>query len=221
MLLAFDTTAGACSAALWADGAIVAHRCAPMERGHAEALVPMIVAVLADAAWSARDLDAVGVTVGPGAFTGMRIGLSAARGIALAAGIPALGVTSLEALAHGTTPDERAGRVVLAAIDTKRGDLYVQAFDDALAPLTGPAVATPEAALAAAGGRPVLVAGDGALAGADRAAAPPWPDARVVAALAAERMPAQGAAPPPSPRPLYLREPEARLPEPPGRPSPA
>lgn len=212
MLLAFDTTAGACSAALWADGGAVAHRCEPMARGHAEALVPMIVAVLGEAGCAARDLDAIGVTVGPGAFTGLRIGLSAARGMALAVGVPALGVTSLEALAHGATPEERAGRTVLAAIDTKRGDLYVQAFDESLAPITGPSVASPEAALAAAGDS-VLVVGDGVIGGCARGAADPWPDARVVAALAAGRLPDRGAGPPP-PRALYLREPEARLPEP-------
>jgi len=211
-LMAVDTAAGACSVALWRDGEVVAHRCEPMARGHAEAVVPMMQAALSEARWAVASLDAVGVTVGPGAFTGLRIGLSAARGVALAANIPAVGVGSLEALAHGTVAEERGGRVVAAVLDTKRGDLYAQLFEADLTPITGPSVATAEAVLARMEGREILSVGDGTVPGAVPSVAPPWPDARVVAALAARRL-AEEPAPEP-PRPLYLREPEARLPEP-------
>ncbi len=210
--MALDTTAGACSVALWRDGEVVAHRCEPMARGHAEALVPMMQAVLAETGWTVASLDAVGVTVGPGAFTGLRIGLSAARGVALAASIPAVGVGSLEALAHGTGAAERVGRVVAAVLDTKRGDLYAQLFESDLTPITRPSVATAEAVRARLADRDVLSVGDGAVPGAVPASAPPWPDAEAVAALAARRL-AEDPTPGP-PRPLYLREPEARLPEP-------
>ena len=91
-VLGIDTSAAACSAALWRDGAVIAREHAAMARGHAESLMPMVERVMRGAAY--ESLDAVAVTAGPGAFTGLRIGLAAARGIALAAGIPAIGVSA-------------------------------------------------------------------------------------------------------------------------------
>ena len=227
-ILAFDTTAARCAVALWRDGAVLAERCEPMERGHAEALVPMILDTLADAGAGFDDLDAVAATTGPGAFTGIRIGLGAARGIALAAGIPAIGVDAFAAIAAAIRPAAARGRPLIVAIDTKRGDFYARRFT-AEAPDakegTGWRADGDPAALAAAGvaalaGGPVHLAGDGARAAADalRAAGldatvaeetePPAP--KRLAAIAAARL-ASGA-PIEPPRPLYLREPEARLP---------
>src|SRR5215470_1069032 len=94
IILAFDCSGAACSAALWRRGALAAHRYRTMTRGHAEALMPMLAETVAQAGETFHALTAVAVTVGPGAFTGIRIGLAAARGIGLAATIPVVGVTT-------------------------------------------------------------------------------------------------------------------------------
>jgi tRNA threonylcarbamoyladenosine biosynthesis protein TsaB len=230
ILLAIDTATDACSATLWADGAVAAHRSAAMARGHAEALMPMVVEVIGAAELNFADLTGVAVTVGPGAFTGLRIGLSAARGIGLAAGIPVLGATTLEVVARAVPAAERApdrhGANVVAAIESKRADLYVQAFGPDLAPLGAPASVMPEALAAALPGGPLVLAGDGAARAAAALDAAqvgpgritlstsgPHPDTRVLAALAAGRL-ADAARPEdmPAPEPLYLRPPDAKLP---------
>lgn len=218
-LLGIDTAAGTCSVALWTDGAILA-RSEEIERGHAERLMPMLVALLADAGVGFADLDAVAVSVGPGAFTGLRIGLAAARGIALAAGLPCFGTTTLEAIADDVGERRRAGAVpaglpLLVGLDTKRRDLYGQAFDAAGVPLGPPQVGGADmiAALLCADGER-LVAGDGAAAlvaadatGGGRAIVLSecrYPTAAAVARLAARRW-MQGERPLRPPSPLYLR----------------
>lgn len=218
-ILGIDTSAAACSAALWRDGTVMAAARQAMARGHAEALMPMVERVLASAGLGYRDLAAVAVVAGPGAFTGLRIGLAAARGIALAAGIPAVGVSAFAAIAAGIPAASRAGRAVAIAIDTKRGDVYLQCFDARLEPVAAGrvvAMADIEAALPAG---PVYVAGDGTpllrpvLAEAGRDAVfdsdPAPPDAGVVAALGAAQLAAAHGARMPSPEPIYLRAPEA------------
>ncbi len=100
-ILALDSATGACSVALWHDGAILARRFAVMDRGQSEVLIPMVREVLAEAGADFPSIDVFGVTVGPGAFTGLRIGLAAARGMALASGRPLVGVSTFEAVAHG------------------------------------------------------------------------------------------------------------------------
>jgi tRNA threonylcarbamoyladenosine biosynthesis protein TsaB len=223
-LLAIDTATDACSVAVLADGVIAAHRSVLMARGHAEALMPMVVETLEAAGLGFADLGAVGVTVGPGAFTGLRIGLSAARGIGLAAGIPVLGATTLEVVAHAVPEEERAGASVAAVIESKRTDLYVQAFGPDLAPLGEPASVMPEALAASLPGGRLVLAGDGAARAADTlsddaerislSAMGPHPDARVLTTLIAARLAELGGsvddlAPP---EPLYLRPPDAKRP---------
>ncbi|NQV84124.1 MAG: tRNA (adenosine(37)-N6)-threonylcarbamoyltransferase complex dimerization subunit type 1 TsaB [Rhodospirillales bacterium] len=232
-VLAFDSATSACSAALWRDGDIMAHRFEPMVRGHGERLMGMISAVLADSGAGFADLDLLAVTCGPGGFTGLRIGLAAARGLALAGGLPCIGVSTMEAIAAGTLKSEREDGCVMAAIDSKRGDIYAQVFSGP-DPL-GEAEAVPpenladflgarKAAKNDPGGRVVVVgdAMDRAIAslcggGVDAVAstAPPLPDARTVAAMAAARwshdMPVE------SLRPLYLRSPDAKAPKDGGR----
>src|SRR3954469_5612836 len=100
-ILALDTAGAACSVAVLRGVVVAASRSEPMARGHSEALMPMIRAAMRDAALEFDALDLIAATVGPGAFTGIRIGLAAARGLALAAGKPAVGVTSFEAVAEG------------------------------------------------------------------------------------------------------------------------
>src|SRR3974390_3845695 len=100
-VLAIDTAVEACAAAVLDTerGAIIAHESPEMVRGHAEALIPLIARVLDRAALRFATLDRIAVTVGPGSFTGLRVGVSAARGIALAARRPAVGITTLAAFA--------------------------------------------------------------------------------------------------------------------------
>ncbi|MEE8444838.1 MAG: tRNA (adenosine(37)-N6)-threonylcarbamoyltransferase complex dimerization subunit type 1 TsaB, partial [Alphaproteobacteria bacterium] len=164
-LLAFDTAAGACSAALWADGRILAQESAEMARGHAERLMPMIASVMDRAGLAFGDLDAYAVTVGPGAFTGLRVGLAAARGLALAGDRPVLGVGTLEALAAAVPEAERRDRRILAALDSKRDDVFFQLFTPDLTPVGAPEVGTVDEAAAALGAgpaAPAIIVGDGA-----------------------------------------------------------
>lgn len=219
-ILAIDTAAGACSAAVW-DGGRVHQRLLEMSRGHAEALLPLVLATLADAGRSFADLDLLAVTIGPGAFTGLRIGLAAARGLALATGLPCIGVTTLEAVAAAVPASETAGRPLLVALDSKRGDVYAQAFIDGekaseavvvapagLARLLAAVPVLPAGPLAVAGDAAAMVLPALAAAGIAAAAAsgPGYPLAAHVAAIAAGRTPA-GGAPLPPPSPLYLRPP--------------
>lgn len=229
-ILAMDSATSACSAAVWCDGAIQAHRFQAMERGQSEALIPMVIETVADAGLGFADLDLIAVTMGPGAFTGVRIGLAAARGLALAGGLPMVGVTTLEAVARGVPADERRGRRLVVVIDGKRRDFYGQCFGAGLEALGPPSAVMPEDASDFLAPGPVLVAGDGAdrlraaLAGRRTGAAdgdhirfsqaPGHPDAVQVAAIAAERG-AKGAQEPV--RPLYLRPPDATLPRGGGR----
>ncbi len=211
--LALDCATACCSVALLSDGVIAAAQVATMARGHAEALMPMVEMVLSDAGAAYCDLDLLAVTVGPGAFTGLRIGLAAARGIALAAKLPIVGVTTLEALAYQGAASEPATTTVMAVLDTKRGDFYAQIFGADGAPLCEPQVATGDVLCGLVSVGPVLVAGDGAEAASDylRAAgiaarvavAARHPDAATVAMIAQGRW--QPGTTPTTPAPLYLR----------------
>jgi len=220
-ILAFDTATTGCSAAVWADGAVAAHRARAMPRGQSEALLPMIQEAMAAAGMAFGDLDLLAVTVGPGAFTGLRIGLAAARGMALAAGLPCLGVTTMEAVAEAVPEEERGDGPVLIALDAKRADLYAQAFGPEGAPLAAPAAVLPEDLpdLLPPGAAAATVAGDAAgpaleaLAAAGIAgrasSAPGVPDAARIAALAARRW--RPGTELPAPAPLYLRPPDVTL----------
>ncbi|HYM33584.1 MAG TPA: tRNA (adenosine(37)-N6)-threonylcarbamoyltransferase complex dimerization subunit type 1 TsaB [Candidatus Cybelea sp.] len=219
-ILAFDTALGACSVAVVEDGRARAVRRVSQARGQAESLLPLILEALKDSGLAWSDLDLLAVTVGPGTFTGLRVGLAAARGMSLAAKIPAVGVTTLEALAEGVPAGLRARCAVLAAIDARRGEVYAQAFDGALRPLKPPALLDYKSAAALPPVGPVALVGSGAyLLAAHLAprevvpdAGPADPDPLAIAAVAARRgIPAPGA---PAPAPLYLRAPDARLPEP-------
>ncbi len=125
-ILAFDTSAAHCAAAVLKDDAICAEYFDIMERGQAERLMPILEEALAEAKVSWRDLDAIGVGVGPGSFTGVRIAVSAARGLALALGIPAIGVSNFEImrdpLGLGANPAE------IVSLPAPRDQAYVQQF---------------------------------------------------------------------------------------------
>jgi tRNA threonylcarbamoyladenosine biosynthesis protein TsaB len=220
-----DTSTVGCSAALWRDGGIVAAHAAEMARGQSEALVPMIQDVMLEAHQAFEGLDAVAVTVGPGAFTGLRIGLAAARGMALALGLPCLGVTTLETVAHSVGEDVRSGRTVLTGLDSKRANIYVQAFASDLTPINAPAAVAIELIGELIPQGPVIIAGDVAERIAEilendftniiLAPGSGIPDAAVIAEIVAARwQPDQES---PLPEPLYLRPPDAKIPKDGGR----
>lgn len=119
-VLGFDTSAAHCAAAVVSGDRVLAAAHEDMARGQAERLMPLIEQVLADAGIAYHDLAAIGVGTGPGNFTGIRVSVSAARGLALALGIPAIGVSVLEALAHGPSG------VRIASVPAPRGTIYAQ-----------------------------------------------------------------------------------------------
>ncbi len=156
-------------------------RAADMTHGQAEALLPMVDAAMRDASLPVSALDLIAATVGPGSFTGIRVGLAAARGVALAAGIPLLGVTGFEAVAAAAerggsqkveAEHDRGGPVLLVVLESRRTDLYLQFFDrrvfsdDRRRPLGEPAAVMPDALAERvqriAGCDPMLIAGDAA-----------------------------------------------------------
>jgi len=195
-----------------------------MERGHAEALVPMIVEVMEEAHCGFADLDLLAVTIGPGALTGLRVGLAAARGMAVASGKPCVGATTLEAIAAAVDMTAYQGRELLVALRSRRAELYVQCFDASGTPSVPPSALLP-ADLGGIVGSSAAVVGDGSAdaaealtaAGIDAivAAAPGVADPGIVAGIAAARWTAGDQAVPPAP--LYLRPPDAIRPAKGGR----
>jgi tRNA threonylcarbamoyladenosine biosynthesis protein TsaB len=204
IVLALDASAAACSVALRRGRDVLAFREAPMDRGHAEALMPLVMEAMAEARLGFADLAMVAVGVGPGSFTGIRIALAAARGIGLAAGRPVVGVDSFSAVAASVGEAELSGRSLLVVIESKRKELFGQYFDSARHSL-GEALVLPAAELLLYRPQgPLVVAGDGAhylreATDAIFATLAGRPDARAIAHLAAEGRAIL------APRPLYLR----------------
>ena len=130
VILSFDTSAAHCVAALLIGDRVVAARDEAMATGQAERLVVMLEEMLAEARIGWSDLSAIGVGIGPGNFTGIRISVAAARGLALSLGIPAIGVSRLEAVAFGHP------RPVRTVVDARRGQVYAQDFPDGAPVLT-------------------------------------------------------------------------------------
>ncbi len=186
-----DCAGAACQAGVFVDGAPRALRRVAMAHGQAEALLPMLTAAFAEAGVAFEELAAVVVTVGPGSFTGLRVGLAAAHGLGLARDCPVVGVSSFAAWAHAPLPPG----TVRVALDSRRGDAFVQDFL-AGAPLAPPSIRTAAEALAASGDRTLT----GDLAGG---VAPSLEGIFAAALVPALRLP---------PQPLYLREADATLP---------
>jgi tRNA threonylcarbamoyladenosine biosynthesis protein TsaB len=215
LILAIDTALDACAAAVLDTGAnkLIAVESHPMKRGHAEALMPLIARVMKESALPFAALDRIAVTTGPGSFTGLRVGLSAARGIALAAHKPAVGVTTLSAYAAPVV-SEGGEQPVISAIDARHDQVYFQVVSGNGTSLIRPRVAPIAEALEASRfGTPHLV-GNAARILAERwpADAPPVkidllpaPDINWVAWLGAAVNPATALA-----RPFYLRAPDAK-----------
>jgi tRNA threonylcarbamoyladenosine biosynthesis protein TsaB len=214
-LLAIDTALEACAAAVFDSEAdsLLATQSLLMARGHAESLLPLIARVMEQSGIEFGDLDRIAVTVGPGSFTGLRVGISAARGIALAAGKPAVGLSTLAAYAapHVSTEDA----VIISAIDAKNGQVYLQVFGAGGRTIILPQMTSiGEAVRAARNGRARIVGSAAGLLAAE------WP-AGATAPLLVQTEPAPGiewvarlgAAAEDAgirPKPLYLRAPDAR-----------
>src|SRR3979411_1979349 len=218
LILAIDTALDACAAGVLDTDAckLIAQQSEPMTRGHAEALMPLIARVIKESGIAFASLDRIAVTTGPGSFTGLRVGLSAARGIALAANKPVVGLTTLTAYAAPLV-SQNAEQPVIAAVDARHDQVYFQVVSGNGSSLIRPRVASIEEALGASRfGAPHLV-GNAAKILADRwptDALPPFkvdaqpaPDIAWVAWLGAAVSPDTAPA-----RPYYLRAPDAKLP---------
>jgi tRNA threonylcarbamoyladenosine biosynthesis protein TsaB len=216
LILAIDTALDACAAGVLDTdaGKLIAQESLPMKRGHAEALMPLIARVMQASGTAFASLDRIAVTTGPGSFTGLRVGLSAARGLALAANKPVVGVTTLTAYAAPVV-SENGEQPVISAIDARHDHVYFQVVSGNGSSLVRPRVAPIEEALDASRfGAPHLV-GNAARLLADRwpaHALPPFkvdaepaPDIAWVAWLGAAVSPDTAPA-----RPYYLRAPDAK-----------
>ena len=171
LILAIDTALDACAAAVLDTGTskLIAQESLVMKRGHAEALMPLIGRVMKQAALPFAALDRIAVTTGPGSFTGLRVALSAARGLALAAGKPAVGLTTLSAYAAPLV-SESGEAPVISAIDARHDQVYFQVVSGNGSSLIRPRLGKIADALAASRfGAPHLV-GNAAKILADR-----WP----------------------------------------------
>lgn len=219
LILAIDTALDACAAAvLDTDAAkIIAQESLPMKRGHAEALMPLIARVMKASGIAFASLDRVAVTTGPGSFTGLRVGLSAARGIALAADKPVVGLTTLTAYAAPFV-GENSPHPVLSAIDARHDHVYFQFVSGDGGSLVKPKVAPISEALEVARLNAPHLVGNAAKILADRwpSDAPPpaqvdqqaAPDITWVAWLGAAVNPESAPA-----KPFYLRAPDAKPPK--------
>jgi tRNA threonylcarbamoyl adenosine modification protein YeaZ len=223
-ILAVDTALAACSAAVFDSdaGRLLVERLEPMLTGHAERLAPMVQETMADAGLSFIALNRIATTMGPGTFTGLRIGLSFARGLGLALGLPVVGISTLKAIAANVTANPQQ-LSILAAIDARRGNCYLQLFTADLSPLFDPQVCSiAEASIFIPPGRHLVVGTaasmlishiDPARTKLLKADAQDLPTAAAVARLASLETPSLL-----PPEPLYLRPPDAK-PQPGPRPS--
>lgn len=218
-ILAIDTALAAASACVF-DGemsATLAEETVWMARGHDQTIMPLIQRVVDATEGGRAAIERVAVTVGPGSFTGLRVGISAARAIGLALGVPVLGVSTLAAYAAPLVLDWSDG-VCAAAIDARNDRVYVTAFANGR-PIIPARIATPREAIRAMGSGPIRLAGSGAAALAIEA----WamglqaevvndagaPDISYVARLGLAAEPASA-----PPKPLYLQAPDYKTAEP-------
>jgi len=214
-VLAIDTALGACAAAVLDSGvgALLASESVAMARGHAEAIMPMIARVMDKAQCEFSDLNRVAVTVGPGSFTGLRVGISAARGIALAAAKPAIGLSTLSALAAPHVA-ARTGDTIIAAIDARNEQVYFQVFAPNGTTIVTPRLDRVRAAVRAVPVGPTIITGSAAaLVATHWPSGSPTPHVEEHAAPDIGWIARLGAAAQDegtAPKPLYLRRPDAR-----------
>ena len=220
LILVIDTALGACTAAVFDDDRCLSVKSEAMLKGHQERLGGFVRDAMAEAEVAFAALDRIGVTVGPGSFTGLRVGLAFAQGLAAALDCPVVGVSTLAGLAATAVEATPSGRV-FAAIDARRGQVYAQAFEHGGATSPPEALTVDQAVERLGRLDPDCIVGSGAAllaALAPRAAlqnhVAPSPPA--LARLVLKADPAQAL-----PRPLYLRAPDATVPTRlPGQPRP-
>ena len=224
LLLAFDTATPAVTVALHDGQRVLAETVTVDARRHGELLAPSIAKVVADAGAEPGDLTAIVTGVGPGPYTGLRVGVVTARVFGRTLAIPVYGVCTLDVLARAAVP-AAAGREFLAVTDARRKELYWGRYDGSGSRISGPAVSRPAEI---PDGAVLPVAGQAATLYPDELGEPIWrehPSAAVLAELAAERLSVAGTGPSAPgtglallpPEPLYLRRPDARVPGPPKR----
>ena len=215
-VLAIDTALEACSAAVLDtdQGGILTSESIPMVRGHAEALMPLVARVMHASLLEFLELDRIAVTVGPGSFTGLRVGVAAARGIAVAAGKPAVGLTTLASYAAPyIAADDMTP--LLTAIDARNDQVYMQLFGPGGRTLIQPRIASLRDAVRAAATGPARLVGSGAAIVAAAWPAGDRPPAIVDPARApiidwVAHLGAAAAQALELPKPLYLRAPDAQ-----------
>jgi tRNA threonylcarbamoyladenosine biosynthesis protein TsaB len=220
-VLAIDTALAACSAAVLdtaqghAHGSgLLARESVPMARGHAEALMPLVARVVKSSGVAFSDLERIVVTTGPGSFTGLRVGIAAARGLGLATSIPVVGVTTLSAYAAPYLAEDDQLPVIVA-IDARHQHVYLQVFGAGGRTLIAPRLAPLNEAIRAATEAPARIVGSGARAVAEGMAKTvprpitvdpsDAPDIGWVAQIGAAVPEAQA-----PPKPQYLRAPDAQ-----------
>ena len=215
-LLAIDTALGQCAACVQdtAAGEPLAAESLAMDKGHAEALLPLIERVVAQAGGGFASLDRIVVTVGPGSFTGIRVGLSAARAIGLAIERPVIGVTTLSTL-MAPLMEDGPQRLIVAAIDARGGRVFAQAISQSGRLVIAPALLQVREVVRSLGSGPVTLVGSGAALVAREAlavgvdahvqAGSTVPDMAWVARLGAAADPEEA-----PPKPLYIASPDAR-----------
>ncbi len=203
MLLAIDSATAACSAALIEGGAVLAERHETVGRGHAERLMPMIAELLAEPAIAGRCPDSILVDCGPGSFTGIRVGLAAAHGLAIGWGVPLHGYSSMALIAASNRPE--TGEIAVA-LQGGHGELFVQSYGgDPLRPLDALRSLAPDAAAASVSAE--SVAGSGAEALVVARGSGTWREA-LPRAAGVHLLPEPLRALPP--RPIYGRAPDAK-----------
>lgn len=215
-VLAIDTSMQACSAAVFVDGRL-SEIFEARARGHADAIMPMISRVMAEAGVGFDTLDKLAVTTGPGTFTGVRVGVAAARGLALATSLPLIGRSSLWVMARGLASTEAVvnGHTILIAADARRGEVYWALFDAEGNEMRPPAASSPTDVVAKLPNSQVVVAGSGAsLIGQAAGEA-----GKEISVVREDLLPRAGwlatgaanlEAPSEPPKPLYLRAPDAK-----------
>jgi tRNA threonylcarbamoyl adenosine modification protein YeaZ len=215
-ILAIDASRGAVSGGVLDGGAeqAITQRSEPMERGHAEALAPLLERLMEDVEGGFASLDRIAATVGPGSFTGIRIGLATARAMGLALDIPVIGVSTLVAFAGPLLLEPGPG-IIASVIDARHGRVYFQLFEPTGRPLIPARLEGLREAVRAIGAGPVRMAGDGARLLAVEAAragfdveltgGSAFPDILAVARIGLAADPRDC-----PPRPLYLKPPDAQ-----------
>ncbi|MEN3399753.1 tRNA (adenosine(37)-N6)-threonylcarbamoyltransferase complex dimerization subunit type 1 TsaB [Brucella melitensis] len=213
-ILALDTAASWCAAAVYDSdsGAMLAYVSENIGKGHAEVLMDYVGQAMREAQIPLREIERIAINIGPGSFTGVRIGVSAARGFALALGVPAIGITAFEALA-AEIQAQMPEKPVLVLLDAHRGEIYAQGFDAKGVAQSAPLVVSREEAekLAAAQAENTVLTGSAALSinealGGRFALVLPEPTAPIgpYARLAGLLAPGD------APKPLYMRGPDAK-----------